>query len=208
MAAFLASTGRCNYVQVSIDGSIPMTHDAMRGKGSFAKAVGGLMTLRRHGVSTSVRVTIHRKNVHDLEGVARFLLEEIESFLIRHQFRGRDGAVPEKCRDGATHDGRADACHGDPASVVKEIQRPNPGHGGAVGRGKGLARYGGGTARKEGVDVQPRLSHRMRLLQVESCSARRRGHHPLHDALPHRTGVDQPGQPCRDCGGGTTISTL
>lgn len=77
MAAFLASTGRCNYVQVSIDGSIPMTHDAMRGKGGFAKAVGGLLTLRRHGVSTAVRVTIHRKNVHDLEGIARFLLEEL-----------------------------------------------------------------------------------------------------------------------------------
>ena len=77
MAAFLASTGRCNYVQVSIDGSIPMTHDAMRGKGSFAKAVGGLLTLRSHGVSTAVRVTIHRKNVHDLDGIARFLLEEL-----------------------------------------------------------------------------------------------------------------------------------
>jgi SynChlorMet cassette radical SAM/SPASM protein ScmE len=76
-AAFLASTGRCNYVQVSIDGSIPTTHDAMRGKGSFEKALQGLMTLRRHGVRSAVRVTIHRKNVHDLEGVAKFLLEEI-----------------------------------------------------------------------------------------------------------------------------------
>jgi len=77
MAAFLASTGRCNYVQVSIDGSIPESHDVMRGKGSFAKAVEGLMTLRRKGVRAAVRVTIHRKNVHDLEGIARFLLEEI-----------------------------------------------------------------------------------------------------------------------------------
>jgi SynChlorMet cassette radical SAM/SPASM protein ScmE len=77
MAAFLASTKRCNYIQVSIDGSTPMTHDTMRGKGSFAKALGGLMTLRRHGVRTAVRMTIHRKNVHDLEGVARLLLEDI-----------------------------------------------------------------------------------------------------------------------------------
>ena len=77
MAAFLASTGRCNYVQVSIDGSIPVTHDAMRGKGSFAKALDGLMTLRRNGVRAAVRVTIHRRNVHDLEGVARSLLEDI-----------------------------------------------------------------------------------------------------------------------------------
>jgi SynChlorMet cassette radical SAM/SPASM protein ScmE len=64
-------------VQVSIDGSIPTHHDAMRGKGSFRKAVEGLQTLRRHGVNTAVRVTIHRKNVHDLENLSTFLLEEI-----------------------------------------------------------------------------------------------------------------------------------
>jgi SynChlorMet cassette radical SAM/SPASM protein ScmE len=77
MAAFLASTGRCNHVQISIDGSMPESHDVMRGKGSFAKAVRGLMTLRRHGVPVAVRVTIHRKNVNDLEGIAKFLLEDL-----------------------------------------------------------------------------------------------------------------------------------
>jgi SynChlorMet cassette radical SAM/SPASM protein ScmE len=77
MAAFLASTGRCNYVQVSIDGSMPVSHDAMRGQGSFAKALRGLMILQRHGVRAAVRVTIHRKNVRDLEGVAKLLLEDI-----------------------------------------------------------------------------------------------------------------------------------
>ncbi len=49
----------------------------MRGKGSFAKALQGLMTLRRHGVHAAVRVTIHRKNVHDLEGIAKLLLEDL-----------------------------------------------------------------------------------------------------------------------------------
>jgi SynChlorMet cassette radical SAM/SPASM protein ScmE len=77
MAAFLASSKRCNYVQVSIDGSMPDSHDAMRGKGSFAKALKGLITLCSHGVHAAVRVTIHRKNVHDLEGIAKLLLEEI-----------------------------------------------------------------------------------------------------------------------------------
>jgi SynChlorMet cassette radical SAM/SPASM protein ScmE len=77
MAAYIASTGRCNYVQVSIDGSIAETHDSMRGKGSFARALEGLMTLRRHGVRAAVRMTIHRKNVHDLENVAKLLLEEL-----------------------------------------------------------------------------------------------------------------------------------
>jgi len=77
MAAFLASTGRCDGVQVSIDGSIPITHDALRGKGSFLKAMEGIKSLQRHHVTVTVRVTIHRQNVHDLEGVARLLLEEI-----------------------------------------------------------------------------------------------------------------------------------
>ena len=42
MAAFLASTGRCDGIQVSIDGSIPMTHDVFRGEGNFLKAIRGI----------------------------------------------------------------------------------------------------------------------------------------------------------------------
>jgi SynChlorMet cassette radical SAM/SPASM protein ScmE len=77
MAAYLASTKRCDYVQVSIDGSVPITHDAFRGNGSFRNAVNGIRTLQRHGVTVAVRVTIHRKNVHDLENTTHFLLEEL-----------------------------------------------------------------------------------------------------------------------------------
>jgi len=77
MAAFLASTGRCNYVQVSLDGSIPITHESFRGKGTFYKAIEGIRTLQRNKVTATVRVTIHRQNVRDLENIARFLLEDI-----------------------------------------------------------------------------------------------------------------------------------
>lgn len=77
MAAFLASTGRCDGVQVSIDGSTPKTHDACRGEGSFLKAMGGIKILRKYSVPMTVRVTIHKHNVKDLEGIARLLLEEI-----------------------------------------------------------------------------------------------------------------------------------
>ncbi|MBL6972245.1 MAG: SynChlorMet cassette radical SAM/SPASM protein ScmE [Desulfobacterales bacterium] len=76
-AAFLASTGRCDGVQVSIDGAIPLTHDAFRGRGNFFKAIEGIKCLQRHGVSVSVRVTIHRKNVRELDRIARLLLEDI-----------------------------------------------------------------------------------------------------------------------------------
>ena len=77
MAAFLASTGRCDGVQVSIDGSVPTTHDACRGEGNFLKAMQGIKSLQNNDVPVSVRVTIHKENVRDLENVARLLLEEV-----------------------------------------------------------------------------------------------------------------------------------
>jgi SynChlorMet cassette radical SAM/SPASM protein ScmE len=76
-AAHIASTGRCNAIQVSIDGSMEITHDAFRGRGSFGMAVAGLKTLLEHGVPATVRVTIHKRNVSDLAAVAKLLLEEI-----------------------------------------------------------------------------------------------------------------------------------
>jgi SynChlorMet cassette radical SAM/SPASM protein ScmE len=77
MADFLASTGRCDNVQVSIDGSGPDTHDACRGEGNFLRAMEGIRILQNSDVPISVRVTIHKYNVNDLENIARFLLEEI-----------------------------------------------------------------------------------------------------------------------------------
>lgn len=78
MAKFLASTGRCNSVQVSIDGSIPTTHDALRGKGAFLKAVDGIRNLINNKISTTVRVTINKHNVRELDRIAEFLLEDIK----------------------------------------------------------------------------------------------------------------------------------
>jgi SynChlorMet cassette radical SAM/SPASM protein ScmE len=77
MASFLSSTGRCDDVQVSIDGSTSETHDACRGEGNFLRAMRGIEILREHSVPVSVRVTIHRHNVHDLDNIAELLLEEI-----------------------------------------------------------------------------------------------------------------------------------
>ena len=77
LAAFLASTGRCNFIQVSVDGSMPITHDSFRGDGSFRRAVEGLRLLLEHRLPASVRVTIHRRNVKDLEKVSKLLLEVV-----------------------------------------------------------------------------------------------------------------------------------
>jgi len=77
IAAFVKATGRCNYVQVSVDGSGPLAHEVCRGDGNFRRTMNGLMILQKHGVPVAVRVTIHRHNVHDLEGIAKLLLEDI-----------------------------------------------------------------------------------------------------------------------------------
>ncbi len=77
IAAFIAQTRRCDYVQISLDGSHAETHDACRGRGSFDGAVNGIRTLQRHGVKVAVRATIHRHNVTDLEATAHFLLDEL-----------------------------------------------------------------------------------------------------------------------------------
>jgi SynChlorMet cassette radical SAM/SPASM protein ScmE len=75
MAAYIAETGRCNNVQVSLDGSNADTHDAYRGQGSFEGAVRGIHTLQRHGVPVTTRMTIHHMNVHDIENTVHFNLE-------------------------------------------------------------------------------------------------------------------------------------
>jgi SynChlorMet cassette radical SAM/SPASM protein ScmE len=90
-AAFLAGTKRCDSVQISIDGSIATTHDAFRGKGNFIRALEGLKLLRKHDISTTVRVTIHRRNVSELGNIARFLLVDL--------------ALPEFSTNSASHFG-------------------------------------------------------------------------------------------------------
>ena len=71
IAAPLADTHRCDYVQVSVDGSCAETHDACRGKGSFDGAMRGIRILQRHRVNVAVRVTLHRHNVNDLENITQ-----------------------------------------------------------------------------------------------------------------------------------------
>jgi len=79
MAARIASTGgRCSYVQVSLDGSEPATHDSCRGEGNFERAIRGIRLLKKYGIETTVRVTIHRWNVADLDNIARLLLDELD----------------------------------------------------------------------------------------------------------------------------------
>jgi SynChlorMet cassette radical SAM/SPASM protein ScmE len=77
IASYIASTRRCDSIQVSIDGGSSQTHDLSRGKGNFHRAVAGINVLRRHQIPATVRVTINRHNVRDLDEIAKLLLDDI-----------------------------------------------------------------------------------------------------------------------------------
>ena len=59
-----------DYVQISLDG-LEKTHDAIRGEGSYARALRGINALKTQGLFTSVSFTAQRGNLRDLPGLAR-----------------------------------------------------------------------------------------------------------------------------------------
>jgi uncharacterized Fe-S cluster-containing radical SAM superfamily protein len=196
MAAFLASTGRCNYVQVSIDGSMPESHDAMRGRGSFERAVEGLLALLRNGVPAAVRVTIHRRNVHDLEAIARLLLEDIGL----SSFGTNSASAMGLCRKNAEMVQLTTEERGLAMATLLRLTRKYHGRiqarAGPLAEAPGLVGHGGGPAREKGADgAETGVSQRLRLLPVGSRRAGRRRHRALHDAFPHRTRPHQPRRP-------------
>lgn len=77
LAALIASTKRCDHIQISVDGSHAATHDANRGRGAFEGAMHGIRTLQRHGIKVAVRVTLTHQNVNDLDAIAHLLLDEL-----------------------------------------------------------------------------------------------------------------------------------
>ena len=77
IAQHISLSGRCDSVQLSIDGSTAEIHDSARGSGSFKGVMRGLEILMRNGINTSVRYTIHKYNVDDLENGTKFFLEEL-----------------------------------------------------------------------------------------------------------------------------------
>ena len=67
---------RLDSIQVSIDGSCAAVHNRSR-PDSFDRALRGLRLLLAEGFPATVRATINRHNVDDLEGIARLLLEDV-----------------------------------------------------------------------------------------------------------------------------------
>ncbi len=67
---------RLDSIQVSVDGSRAEIHNQSR-PNSFDRVMRGLRLLQEANFPVSVRVTVNRFNVDDLENIARLLLDEI-----------------------------------------------------------------------------------------------------------------------------------
>jgi len=68
---------RLDSIQVSIDGSCAEVHDRSRPPASFDRALNGLRLLVDAKFPVTVRVTINRHNIDDLENIARLLLDDV-----------------------------------------------------------------------------------------------------------------------------------
>ena len=77
VARRIKATGRCDHVQISLDGSRAEIHEIMRGQGSFAPALAAIRNLRDAEVPVTVRVTVHAGNIEDLPATTYLLLDEL-----------------------------------------------------------------------------------------------------------------------------------
>jgi radical SAM protein with 4Fe4S-binding SPASM domain len=57
---------KIDYVQISLDGATPQTHDFIRGKGNFNKAIRALRLLIKNNIKTAVMFVFHKKNYHEV----------------------------------------------------------------------------------------------------------------------------------------------
>ncbi len=58
-----------HYASVSLDGAVPATHDALRGKGNYSRALRGFFALRDVGIKVQMNFTVTRRNVAEVEEV-------------------------------------------------------------------------------------------------------------------------------------------
>ena len=77
-AEHLKATGRCDHVQVSLDGSTAEVHEKLRGVGTFEPALSAIKLLQSVGLPVTVRVTIHPGNLDDLASVTHLLLDDLQ----------------------------------------------------------------------------------------------------------------------------------
>ena len=122
---------RLDSIQISVDGSSAEVHDLSRPK-SFGRALRGLKLLKEAGYPVTVRVTINRHNVDDLENVAHLLLEEVglpsfstnEAYACGATDRTEGNIILDPCSTPESHAGFDATCPNNMTTVF----RPQPAH--------------------------------------------------------------------------------
>lgn len=70
-------------VQISLDGASSKTHDAIRGKGNFGKALRGIDLLTNHGIKVNLMFTLQKRNKEDVPALFDLAIQKkINSILI------------------------------------------------------------------------------------------------------------------------------
>jgi len=75
IASFFKSTGNCNFIQVSLDGSKSEIHDVFRGNGSFKRTMEGIEILKNANINIEIATLLNRYNVKDIENIVQLVLE-------------------------------------------------------------------------------------------------------------------------------------
>ncbi len=75
---------RC--IQISLDGASAESNDAIRGQGTFEKAVSGIRLLRKNGINVNVMFTLQRRNVRDVPSIINLAVAEGISSLTIERF--------------------------------------------------------------------------------------------------------------------------
>ena len=192
IAAFIARTGRCEYVQVSVDGSCAEVHDSCRGQGSFDGAIRGIRTLQRHRINVAVRVTIHRNNVHDLENIAHFLLDELGLPGFSTNSAGYLGTCCLNADDVLLNIEERKEAMATLLRLAEKYPGPHLGQRRPIDGWAHVAPDGGGTGTGQAGLSQRGPPHRLRLPEQQDLRARRWRHRSLQHVGPCRIGAHQP----------------
>ncbi|MBN1563808.1 MAG: radical SAM protein, partial [Anaerolineae bacterium] len=68
---------RLDIIQVSLDGSKPETHNPIRGKKAFERTMRGIEAIKKYDLPWTVRVTLNKLNVYDLENTLSLLYDDL-----------------------------------------------------------------------------------------------------------------------------------
>lgn len=64
------------WIQISLDSSIPIIHDEIRGvEGSYSRAINAISLLKKYGLPVAISSVICDKNVDDIEGIVKKAVE-------------------------------------------------------------------------------------------------------------------------------------